>query len=99
MQFVFDSHTMTVNLTTIEHHFHNCHTSTGVLSVTMRPAFVLTLAHETDINRRQFLGVIEEVDTGRELRFRSTEELLEFLAQCFEDAKRREELSEEPSSE
>jgi hypothetical protein len=65
----------------------------------MRQAFVLTLGHETDTNRRQFVGVIEDADTGRELRFRSTDELLKFLAQCFEDAKNREELAEEPSSE
>lgn len=31
---------------------------------------------------------IEEVDTGRELRFKSTDELLSFLAFCFEDAPR-----------
>jgi hypothetical protein len=65
----------------------------------MRQAFVLTLGHETDTDRRMFVGVIEEVDTGRELRFRSTEELLDFLAQCFEDAKRRDRSSEEPLSE
>ena len=37
--------------------------------------------------RRHFVGCIEEVDTGRELRFKSTDELLAFLAQCFETAK------------
>lgn len=52
----------------------------------MRQAFVLTLAAETDARRHHFVGLIEEVDTGRELRFKSTEELLEFLAQCFESA-------------
>lgn len=65
----------------------------------MRQAFVLTLGYETEATRRQFAGLIEEVDTGRELRFRSTEELLEFLAQCFEDAVQREKTSEETSSE
>jgi hypothetical protein len=64
----------------------------------MREAFVLTLGHETDTNSRQFVGVIEEVDTGRELRFKSTEELLEFLAECFEDAMRREKAPEDPFS-
>lgn len=64
----------------------------------MREAFVLTLGHETKTVHRQFVGVIEEVDTGRELRFKSTEELLEFLAQCFEDARRREKATEEPPS-
>jgi hypothetical protein len=64
----------------------------------MREAFVLTLGHETETSRRQFVGVIEEVDTGRELRFKSTEELLEFLAECFEDARRRENAPGEPLS-
>lgn len=52
----------------------------------MRQAFVLTLGAETDATRHHFVGLIEEVDTGRELRFKSTEELLEFLAKCFEDS-------------
>ena len=50
----------------------------------MRQAFVLQLGAETDTARQHFVGVIEEVDTGRELRFKSTGELLAFLAQCFE---------------
>jgi hypothetical protein len=61
----------------------------------MKQAFVLQLGSETDISRRHFVGRVEEVDTGRELRFRSTEELLEFLAQCFDDARRSEPESEE----
>ena len=65
----------------------------------MREAFVLTLGNETDTDRRQFVGVIEEVDTGRELRFRSTEELLKFLAECFLDAKQRGGLSDTPLNE
>jgi hypothetical protein len=56
----------------------------------MKQAFVLQLGSETDTSRRHFVGRIEEVDTGRELRFKSTEELLEFLAQCFDDARRTE---------
>jgi hypothetical protein len=35
----------------------------------MRQAFVLQLRAETDTARQLFVGVIEEVDTGRELRF------------------------------
>jgi hypothetical protein len=61
----------------------------------MKQAFVLQLGSETDISRRHFVGWVEEVDTGRELRFKSTEELLEFLAQCFDDASRSESESEE----
>jgi hypothetical protein len=33
---------------------------------------------------------VEEVDTGKRLKFRSTEELLRFLGQSFEEALRRE---------
>ena len=56
----------------------------------MRQAFVLQLGAETDTTRGHFAGCIEEVDTGRELRFRSTEELLEFLRTCFDETLRRE---------
>jgi hypothetical protein len=52
----------------------------------MRQAFVLHLGSQTDVARRQFEGCIEEVDTGRELRFKSTDELLEFLGTCFHEA-------------
>ena len=55
----------------------------------MRWAFVLQLGPETDPPQSRFEGRIEEVDTGRELRFRSTEELLAFLGQCFESALER----------
>ena len=99
MQFIFDSPTDSANLTRIEHDFHNFEGHYRVLSQAMREAFVLTLGYETDTKRRQFVGVIEEVDTGRELRFKSTEELLKFLAQCFEDAKQRDESAKEPLSE
>ena len=54
----------------------------------MRQAFVLQLGLQTDVGRRHFEGRIEEVDTGRELRFKSTEELLSFLGKCFEEAVR-----------
>ena len=52
----------------------------------MKQAFVLRLAPETETARRRFVGFVEEVDTGKEVRFRSTDELLAFLAQCFDDA-------------
>ena len=53
----------------------------------MRGAFVLQLGSETKTKQQCFCGRIEEVDTGRELRFRSTQELLDFLAHCFSDAR------------
>jgi hypothetical protein len=52
----------------------------------MRQAFVMKLGATSDPARRHFEGWIEEVDTGRELRFRSTEELSDFLAECFDKA-------------
>ena len=52
----------------------------------MRQAFVLQLGSKTESARRHFEGFIEEVDTGRELRFRSTDEMLEFLGKCFDQA-------------
>jgi hypothetical protein len=52
----------------------------------MRQAFVLQLGPDTRAAQRHFDGWIEEVDTGRELRFRSTDELLSFLSQCADSA-------------
>jgi hypothetical protein len=54
----------------------------------MRQAFVLQLGSQTDGSRRHFEGCIEEVDTGQELRFKSTDELLEFLGKCFVENQR-----------
>ena len=54
----------------------------------MQGAFVLRLGVESDVAKQQFAGWIEEVDTGREIRFRSTEELLRFLGQCLDDRRR-----------
>lgn len=56
----------------------------------MKQAFVLQLGSETETARRHFAGCIEEVDTGHELRFNSTDELLEFLGVCFDEAERGE---------
>jgi hypothetical protein len=56
----------------------------------MKQAFVLQLGAESDSPTHHFVGLIEEVDTGIELRFKSTEELLGFLAECFERAQQHE---------
>jgi len=50
----------------------------------MRGAFVVRLAPETEPELGRFEGWVEEVDSGAELRFRSTEELLRFLGQRFD---------------
>ncbi|HSQ20179.1 MAG TPA: hypothetical protein VLR92_07380 [Blastocatellia bacterium] len=55
----------------------------------MRQAFVLKLGTGTEGAKHHFEGTIEEVDTGRELRFKATEELLEFLAERFEKSQKR----------
>jgi hypothetical protein len=39
---------------------------------------------------------VEEVDTGKRLKFRSTEELLGFLGQSFEETLRRERQVKQP---
>lgn len=62
----------------------------------MRVAFVLQLGSDTQTARREFEGWIEEVDSGRELRFRSTDELLAFLGHCYELARDRERVAHDP---
>jgi hypothetical protein len=54
----------------------------------MKQAYVVKLRSETNPSKREFVGCVEEVDTGREMRFTSTEELLTFLAECFERGKK-----------
>jgi hypothetical protein len=50
----------------------------------MRGAFVVQLGPETKPSEDKFEGWIKEVDSCTELRFRSGEELLNFLGQRFE---------------
>lgn len=52
----------------------------------MRGAFVVQLGRESQPAESQFEGWVEEVDSGRQLRFRSTEELLVFLGRRLEAA-------------
>ena len=51
--------------------------------VVLRGAFVLRIVESTE---RRLRGWIEEVDTGKESRFNSAEELLAFLGRCFDEA-------------
>jgi hypothetical protein len=55
----------------------------------MRRAFVLQVRAESEPANLEFAGCIEEVDTAKERRFRSTAPLLEFLRQCLEDTEAR----------
>ena len=49
----------------------------------MQGAFVIRLGRGTNPSKEHFEGSIEEVDTGKELKFRSSTELLRFLGECF----------------
>jgi len=50
----------------------------------MRLAFVIRLGNDTRPAERRFEGWVQEVDTCCEVRFRSTEELLKFLGERFD---------------
>jgi hypothetical protein len=54
-----------------------------ILSHIMRGAFVVQLGPETRPAEGRFEGWVEEVDSCTELRFRTAEELLQFLGQRF----------------
>ena len=55
----------------------------------MRDAFVLRLGPDTEPLQHRFVGWIEEVDTGREFHFRSSDELLAFLTTCLGESRER----------
>ena len=52
----------------------------------MRGAFVVRLGRGTNPSEGHFEGSIEEVDSGQELKFRSSSELLRFLGERFQAA-------------
>ena len=52
----------------------------------MRGAFVVRLGQETNPSGGHFEGSVEEVDSGKELKFQSSTELLRFLGERFEAA-------------
>jgi hypothetical protein len=49
----------------------------------MRGAFVVQLSKAGEGAACQMEGSVEEVDTGRQRHFRSEEELIGFLRECF----------------
>ena len=59
----------------------------------MRGAFVIRLGPETNPSSGHFEGSIEEVDSGKELKFQSSSELLRFLGECLQAS-----LGEAPES-
>ena len=52
---------------------------------TMRGAFVVRLGPETKPSSGLFEGWVEDVDSGKEMRFHSVAELLGFFGQRFSD--------------
>ena len=52
----------------------------------MRGAFVIRLRQETNPADGHFEGSIEEVDSGKQLKFQSSTELLRFLGERFQAA-------------
>ncbi len=64
----------------------------------MRGAFLIRLGRDTEPAEGRFEGRVEEVDSGEELRFRSSKELLGFVGQRFELG-RSTESEQEPSDE
>jgi len=52
----------------------------------MRGAFVIRLGRETNPCDGHFEGSVEEVDSGKELKFQSSTQLLRFLGECFQSA-------------
>ena len=50
----------------------------------MRCAFVVRLGSGSQPSEGRLEGSVEEVDSGKELRFRSAAELVRFLGECFE---------------
>jgi hypothetical protein len=57
------------------------------LAQPMKRAFVIRLTPDTNPAKGKFQGHVEEVDTGRELKFRSVEEFLAFVQECIADGK------------
>jgi hypothetical protein len=57
----------------------------------MRHAFVLRIAPDFDFDNNKVEGWVEEVDTGRELKFRSVPDLLTFLSACVKESAKRKE--------
>jgi hypothetical protein len=53
----------------------------------MKRAFVVRLSPEAHPVSGKFEGSVEEVDSGRSLKFRSIEEFLDFLQKCLDDHK------------
>jgi hypothetical protein len=63
-------------------HFRTCRK----LKLVMQGAYVVCLGSQGEQSREELEGRIEEVDSGKSLRFHSGEELIEFLRSRQKDA-------------
>jgi hypothetical protein len=55
-----------------------------VFTIVMKRAFVLRLTPEARPMNGMFQGRVEEVDSGRNVKFGSIEEFVDFLQQCLD---------------
>jgi len=69
-----------------------------VQAFNVRRAFVLRIAPDFDFEDNKVEGWVEEVDTGRELRFRSAPDLLTFLSKCVKESAKEKEDQEGQTS-
>ena len=60
----------------------------------MQGAYVVCLGNQGEQSRKELEGRIEEVDSGKSLRFHSGEELIEFLRNRQKDALTEQEKKE-----
>ena len=88
------SHSNT-NLTIFERGFHNIKVASKVDFLCNETSLCLAAGIPNWAARRHFAGCIEEVDTRRDLRFKSTDELLAFLAEGFDRGQQRDEEPED----
>jgi len=56
-----------------------------MLAPVMKRAFVIRFSPDTNPAQGKFQGHVEEVDSGKELKFRSIEEFLAFVQECIAD--------------
>jgi len=82
-----------INVTTIQRERHTLAPESPYSRLVMQRAFVVRLGPQTEPKLRRLKGHVEEVDTGEELRFESAAELLRFLGQRFDEARRQANLT------
>ena len=60
----------------------------------MRRTFVLRVDHETDLETGRFIGHAEDVETGSEMTFQSTNELFAFLKRYLQTEEQKDSTKE-----